>query len=167
MHDVTKAVGWLFLFEPEVREQIQKRHNIRLPQKTLVGWRQRGLVRASLRWIDKSERSGWKARGPGYACRYSIRDFAEVQLVALLRYRLRLNLKEIERVLHALGRRRIQQIVTGESAEVLVFDPVLRTVRLETPDAINLDLLTNQYCLDLRPITHGNTEAVIAMRQSA
>lgn len=166
----------LFFTRPECQHWIRELDGIAVPQTTMSDWLRWGapasggagaLVQASLRWVDKPARSGWAARGPGNACRFTVDDFQQLRLVAQFRYRLRLTLPEIDACLKTLGPQ-LQAVLRNKADAFLVLDPATRRPELVSArDGSRLDVRTAQYLLPLQRLTIGNEEAARRSRQIA
>jgi hypothetical protein len=157
----------LYFYAPEVRTWIQQLDGIRLPQRTLAGWLAAGLVYASLRWTDtKPARSGWKARGPGNACRFTVADFARVRFVARLRYQARLTIAEVLHVLRTLEPQ-LSILLREKSDARLIVEPQTGKVIIRRPGEIDYDVRSGQYMLSLFDVINGNEEAATRAREAA
>lgn len=152
----------IFMYAPELRRWIAARDGIGLPQRTLAGWLASGLVRASLRWTDgRPKRSGWKARGPGNACRFTVDDCARVRLVARLRYQLRLSPEDTRYVLRVLDSE-LDTLLRERTDARLVVDLKRNKVLVRRPGEPDYDVCGDSYVVTLWDVIAGNEGAALA-----
>lgn len=145
------------LSTPQVRQAIRELEGDEVPQRTLAGWQEQGIVTPSIRWD--------RVRGRAHGCLWSLDDVVRIRLIVRLRRQGGLSMMRVRALLQSYETE-LRAALKPDSRVVLVVDRRLGVALRDRDSLDERNIETGQYRLPLASM-YRDAERVMERLQAA